>query len=133
MQLAEEPLRHMDRQIDRKECVRAWNIRRKHRQTGKSSGTIRRRKRCRMMVVWLGSVDKVLYCIVLCCVVFYCIYCICICIVLYCIVLYCIVSKHLYSASCSAHQSEALPVRGTRREKRAVLREQNQALEVRGH
>src|SRR6218665_484009 len=26
--------------------------------------------------------------------------------VLYCIVLYCIVSIHLYSASCSAHQSE---------------------------
>src|SRR6218665_1293732 len=26
------------------------------------------------------------------------------------IVLYCIVSIHLYSASCSAHQSEALPV-----------------------
>src|SRR6218665_1522483 len=45
----------------------------------------------------LGSMDKiVLYCIVL------------YCIVLYCIVLYCIVSIHLYSASCSAHQSEAL-------------------------
>jgi len=31
--------------------------------------------------------------------------------------LYCIVSIHLYSASCSAHQSEALPVRETQREK----------------
>ena len=30
-------------------------------------------------------------------------------------VLYCIVSIHLYSASCSAHQSEALPVRETQR------------------
>src|SRR6218665_1271305 len=30
--------------------------------------------------------------------------------------LYCIVSIHLYSASCSAHQSEALPVRETQRE-----------------
>src|SRR6218665_2713445 len=35
------------------------------------------------------------------------------CIVLYCIVLYCIVSIHLYNASCSAHQSEVLPVRET--------------------
>ena len=35
---------------------------------------------------------------------------------LYCIALYCIVSIHLYSASCSAHQSEALPVRETQRE-----------------
>ena len=30
--------------------------------------------------------------------------------------MYCIVSIHLYSASCSAHQSEALPVRETQRE-----------------
>ena len=30
--------------------------------------------------------------------------------------LYCIVSIHLYSASCSAHQSEALPVQKTQRE-----------------
>src|SRR6218665_987649 len=30
-------------------------------------------------------------------------------------VLYCIVSIHLYSASCSAHESEALPVRETQR------------------
>jgi len=30
--------------------------------------------------------------------------------------LYCIVSIHLCSASCSAHQSEALPVRETQRE-----------------
>src|SRR6218665_3442020 len=44
---------------------------------------------------------KILYCIVLCCNVLYCI-------VLYCIVLYCIVSIHLYSASRSAHESEAL-------------------------
>ena len=29
---------------------------------------------------------------------------------------YCIVSIHLYSASCSVHQSEALPVRETQRE-----------------
>src|SRR6218665_2468255 len=28
--------------------------------------------------------------------------------IIYCIVLYCIVSIHLYSVSCSAHQSEAL-------------------------
>jgi len=32
------------------------------------------------------------------------------------VVLYCIVSIHLYSASCSAHQSEALPVREIQRE-----------------
>ena len=31
-------------------------------------------------------------------------------------VVHCIVSMHLYSASCSAHQSEALPVRETQRE-----------------
>src|SRR6218665_2473259 len=30
--------------------------------------------------------------------------------------LYCIVSIHLYGASCSAHQSEALPVREAKRE-----------------
>src|SRR6218665_3432351 len=43
--------------------------------------------------------------------------------------LYCIVSIHLYSASCSADQSEALPVRETHgREKRAVLRERKEAL-----
>src|SRR6218665_869038 len=36
--------------------------------------------------------------------------------IMYCIVLYCIVSIHLYNASCSAHQSEALPVRETQRE-----------------
>jgi len=38
-----------------------------------------------------------------------------------CIIFYCIVSLsiHLYSASCSAHQSEALPVRERPREKRA--------------
>jgi len=30
--------------------------------------------------------------------------------------MHCIVFIHLYSASCSAHQSEALPVRGTQRE-----------------
>src|SRR6218665_323648 len=30
--------------------------------------------------------------------------------------LYCIVSVHLYSASCSVHQSEALPVQETQRE-----------------
>src|SRR6218665_2180918 len=46
----------------------------------------------------------------------------------FCIVLYCIVSIHLYSAACSAHQSEALPVRETQREKRAVLRERKEAL-----
>ena len=32
------------------------------------------------------------------------------------LVLYCIISIHLYSASCSAHQSEALPVREAQRE-----------------
>src|SRR6218665_1632442 len=37
-----------------------------------------------------------------------------------CIVLYCIVSIYLYSASCSAHQSEALPVRETQREESSV-------------
>src|SRR6218665_568477 len=36
------------------------------------------------------------------------------------IVLYCIVSIHLYSASCSAHQSEALPVRETQREESSL-------------
>jgi len=41
---------------------------------------------------------------------------------------YCIVSIHLYSISCSAHQSEALPVRETQREQRAVLRERKEAL-----
>jgi len=35
-----------------------------------------------------------------------------------CIALYCIVSIHLYSASCSAHQKEALPVQETQREER---------------
>jgi len=40
-------------------------------------------------------------------------------------ILYCIASVHLYSASCSAHQSEALP-----REKRAVLRERKEALDL---
>src|SRR6218665_338640 len=38
------------------------------------------------------------------------------------IVLYCIVSMHLYSASCSAHQSEALPVRETQREESSLER-----------
>ena len=37
-------------------------------------------------------------------------------------VLYCIVSIHLYSASCSAHQSEALPVRETQREESSLER-----------
>ena len=36
------------------------------------------------------------------------------------IVLYCIVSIHLYCASCSAHQSEALPVRDTQREESSL-------------
>src|SRR6218665_1473204 len=34
--------------------------------------------------------------------------------------LYCIVSIHLCSASCSAHQSEALPVRQTQREESSL-------------
>ena len=34
--------------------------------------------------------------------------------------MYCIVSIHLYSESCCARQSEALPVRETQREKRVV-------------
>src|SRR6218665_3766782 len=38
------------------------------------------------------------------------------------IVLYCIVSINLYSASCSAHQSEALPVRETQREESSLER-----------
>jgi len=36
--------------------------------------------------------------------------------------LYCIVFIHLYSASCSAHQSEALPVQETQREESSVER-----------
>jgi len=35
---------------------------------------------------------------------------------------YCIVFIHLYSASCSAHQSEALPVRETQREESSLER-----------
>jgi len=38
------------------------------------------------------------------------------------IVLYYIVSIHLYSTSCSAHQSEALPVRETQREESSLER-----------
>ena len=38
-------------------------------------------------------------------------------------ILYCIVSIHLYSASCSAHQSEALPVRETQREESSLTRD----------
>ena len=40
------------------------------------------------------------------------------------VVLYCIVSIHLYSASCSAHQSEALLVRETQREESSLERTQ---------
>jgi len=36
--------------------------------------------------------------------------------------LYCIVSIHLHSASCSAHRSEALPVRETQREESSLER-----------
>src|SRR6218665_1599681 len=36
--------------------------------------------------------------------------------------LYCIVSIYLYSASCRAHQSEALPVRETQREESSLER-----------
>ena len=53
------------------------------------------------------------YCIVLYRIVLYCI-------VLYCIVLYCIVSIHLYSASYSAHESEALPVLENQREESSI-------------
>jgi len=35
--------------------------------------------------------------------------------------LYCIVSIRLYSASCSAHQSEALPVRETQRKESSPM------------
>jgi len=35
---------------------------------------------------------------------------------------YCIVSTHLYSAYCSAHQSEALPVRESAREESSLER-----------
>ena len=35
--------------------------------------------------------------------------------------MYCIVSIHLYSASCSTHKSEALPVRETRRDVAASM------------
>ena len=38
------------------------------------------------------------------------------------LVLYCIVSIHLYSASCSAYQSEALPVRETQRDESSLER-----------
>ena len=38
------------------------------------------------------------------------------------LVLYCIVTIYLYSASCSAHQSEALPVRETQREESSLER-----------
>src|SRR6218665_298427 len=40
----------------------------------------------------------------------------------YIFVLYCIVSIYLFSASCSAHQSEALPVRETQREESSLKR-----------
>jgi len=42
-----------------------------------------------------------------------------------CIVLYCIYTVHLYSASYSAHQSEALPVQETQREERIRLLERS--------
>jgi len=48
----------------------------------------------------------------------------------YCIVLYCIVSIHLYSASCSAHQSEALPVRETQREESSIIEETTAMIET---
>src|SRR6218665_2430776 len=38
----------------------------------------------------------------------------------HCIVLYCIVSIHLYSASYSAHESEALPVLENQREESSI-------------
>jgi len=48
-----------------------------------------------------------------------------------CIVLYCIVSIHLYSASCSAHQSVALPVRETQREEsNASVRELHKSIRL---
>ena len=40
------------------------------------------------------------------------------------VVLYCIVSIHLYSASCSVHQSEALPVRQIRENEKRHLAHQ---------
>ena len=49
-------------------------------------------------------------------------YCIKVQNILYCIALYCIVSIPLYSASCSAQQSEALPVGETQREERSLER-----------
>src|SRR6218665_2272134 len=42
--------------------------------------------------------------------------------------LYCTVSIHLYSASCSAHQSEALPVQETQREESSLLNLQTMML-----
>ena len=49
-------------------------------------------------------------------------------------VLYCIVSIHLYSASCSAHQSEALPVRETQREESSLERTKRaRCREMKGH
>src|SRR6218665_3785971 len=38
------------------------------------------------------------------------------------LVLYCIVSIYLYSASCSAHQSQVLPVQKTQREESSLER-----------
>jgi len=40
----------------------------------------------------------------------------------HCILFYCIVSIHLCSASCNAHQSEAVPVQETQREERSFER-----------
>src|SRR6218665_1711060 len=56
---------------------------------------------------------------VLACVFMYECVCMSVCVCMHlcvCLYMYCIVSIHLYSTSCSAHQSEALPVRETQRE-----------------
>ena len=44
------------------------------------------------------------------------------------VLLYCIVAKHLYSASCSEHQSEALPMRETQREESRLEKTKNRHL-----
>ena len=54
-----------------------------------------------------------------------CIYvavCIHVCLRMYLCVSVCIVSIHLYSAVCSAHHSEALPVKETQREESSLER-----------
>jgi len=50
----------------------------------------------------------------------------CICTFRTTVIMYCIVSIHLYSASCSENQSEALPVRETQREEQNEKKEEKE-------